>query len=592
MVSFSSVAHNVSPLTASRLAVIGQTALVISGFFGAELHAQSQVFFSNDAPNVSEYMSNKQIITDDDYPAYSRFKGHAGVTRVSLLVDKEGKPQQCSITETSGFNLIDSTTCEIYLARARYNIPSNLTEKVSFFKATGGVRWRITNNEQRPLLLGIKLVSESNYDTNYKLCKFSDNYGTLVAHNSSCTVNLVTESVKYYKDRKKNVWSNLSGNIADIYRAKSIAGDAESSLNLGLILVRYGYDDWFTYLKLSVEQGSAVAANFLCQLDTKGYNVTLDNVELLRYCKIAFDGGAYASSASKLAEFLASDNNQNILEKLTELRRYAFWSATARLQTGNLLYKVGSADDALAYLYLDARRGDEKSQKAMANIFRDRKSAYYNEAAAEIWSNISTVSVPYVPMEKKPSLLLSNGNSTTGSLSFTGINNSTSLLPSWSANAPTLTHSSIEDLKFCQNNLLNCKSGIPANITYKSDSILGSMQRSFKDAVIAKTFVAKPVKYPAIARRIGITGVTATVYRVNQEGRVDQCYIAVSTLVYSMDESACNSVREKSYDPASIDGQPALRFRTQNVRWSLTDPKPSNNSAIGAILGIIARVVL
>ena len=82
MVSFSSVAHNAPPVTASRLAVIGQTALVISGFLGAELHAQSQVFFSDDAPNVSEYMSNKQIITGDDYPAYSRFKGHSGVTRV------------------------------------------------------------------------------------------------------------------------------------------------------------------------------------------------------------------------------------------------------------------------------------------------------------------------------------------------------------------------------------------------------------------------------------------------------------------------------------------------------------------------------
>ncbi|HEX8214861.1 MAG TPA: energy transducer TonB [Allosphingosinicella sp.] len=60
------------------------------------------------------------LIHNDDYPAAARAARIQGNTAVILAVGVNGRVTGCTITQSSGSSLLDSTTCRILRSRARF----------------------------------------------------------------------------------------------------------------------------------------------------------------------------------------------------------------------------------------------------------------------------------------------------------------------------------------------------------------------------------------------------------------------------------------------------------------------------------------
>lgn len=59
-------------------------------------------------------------IGSDDYPVVALRFNMSGVTAFKLVVDPVGKPSRCDIIESSGFDVLDSATCERLMANAQF----------------------------------------------------------------------------------------------------------------------------------------------------------------------------------------------------------------------------------------------------------------------------------------------------------------------------------------------------------------------------------------------------------------------------------------------------------------------------------------
>jgi protein TonB len=77
-------------------------------------------------------------LTDSDYPSSARRQGIHGMTTFRLDVDASGKVTNCTVTGSSGSDLLDRTTCDLLLKRARFvpaqdgwgrNIPFTFTNR-------------------------------------------------------------------------------------------------------------------------------------------------------------------------------------------------------------------------------------------------------------------------------------------------------------------------------------------------------------------------------------------------------------------------------------------------------------------------------
>ena len=59
-------------------------------------------------------------ITTDDYPRSALSANQSGTTQFSLVVDPTGKPQSCNILVSSGFAVLDQTSCALMMERAKF----------------------------------------------------------------------------------------------------------------------------------------------------------------------------------------------------------------------------------------------------------------------------------------------------------------------------------------------------------------------------------------------------------------------------------------------------------------------------------------
>ncbi|KUR75232.1 hypothetical protein AQZ49_15495 [Novosphingobium sp. FSW06-99] len=62
-----------------------------------------------------------KVLSYEDYPDAALREGAAGVVSVALRVSSEGNATSCAITETSGYEVLDKTTCQLMLRRARFD---------------------------------------------------------------------------------------------------------------------------------------------------------------------------------------------------------------------------------------------------------------------------------------------------------------------------------------------------------------------------------------------------------------------------------------------------------------------------------------
>ena len=80
--------------------------------------------------------------TTDDYPAEAAKKGVEGDVSFDVDVDVEGKPTACRITKSSGSPILDQTTCDIVLKRAKFK-PATLKGKAVASHYSKRTSWRL-----------------------------------------------------------------------------------------------------------------------------------------------------------------------------------------------------------------------------------------------------------------------------------------------------------------------------------------------------------------------------------------------------------------------------------------------------------------
>lgn len=57
----------------------------------------------------------------DDYPSGARRRGEEGRVRVTLAIDRDGRPTGCSVARSSGSDSLDNGTCLVLMRNGRFD---------------------------------------------------------------------------------------------------------------------------------------------------------------------------------------------------------------------------------------------------------------------------------------------------------------------------------------------------------------------------------------------------------------------------------------------------------------------------------------
>jgi TonB family protein len=87
-----------------------------------------------------------QLITSRDYPAAALRAGVEGLVRVRLEISRRGRVARCTIVQSSGSELLDTATCGLLQARARFKPARNARGRTVGDSALAPVRWVIPND--------------------------------------------------------------------------------------------------------------------------------------------------------------------------------------------------------------------------------------------------------------------------------------------------------------------------------------------------------------------------------------------------------------------------------------------------------------
>lgn len=539
-------------------------------FFSAAIACSYSVAASADAVGddpvrVEQFIEKRDLVTSEDYPIESRIRGHSGVSEISLSVNPEGRPTTCLISSTSGYPLLDKATCQVFIDRAKYNLPDD-AKKSAKREALHKIRWALDVGEPRPLLFGVKLAGESAFDSSTKLCKFDDGYTVRVSIAQECVLKLVKEPYSVI-DKRAGMRVQQQLNIAEIYQIRSNAGDAVASFNYGLILVRFGYEQWADVMKRSADQGSTLGAHYMCVTDSRALKAQLPIEEKIKYCKAALLGGM-PQAADYLGVAIAEDKILSPYGKVdrikaidTETKGLFLTSGTALGALGVAYFEMASQDQAFNYLYNLVLRGDVQSRQYVGRILLNQKSKYYNRKAGEVW--LRAYGVALERAGKKP-----DGDRV--------------------ANSPDIAPGLVLQ---CDSSPSSCDDSVAADVRRAALELTSPSNIKYSQSEIIKTGVVRNSDYPFIARAKDVYGVTRHMYRVGIEGAVDECYTLQSNLIFSMDSVACKRMGEGVYKSATFNGAPIPSFRTQPVRWSLTGPTQNSTGAVAVLLSLLGIIL-
>lgn len=85
--------------------------------------------------NLASYVS------DEDYPSNAVRNEEQGTTRFKLVVGSDGTVKGCSVTSSSGSSALDSTTCRLMRARAKFSPAVDTTGKPTGDVVASAIRW-------------------------------------------------------------------------------------------------------------------------------------------------------------------------------------------------------------------------------------------------------------------------------------------------------------------------------------------------------------------------------------------------------------------------------------------------------------------
>ncbi len=84
-------------------------------------------------------------ITTQDYPTAALRQEVEGVVVISALIRTDGRVRSCLVTQSSGSQLLDDTTCRLYTARARFTPARDDDGNPTTAQRTDRFRWQIPN---------------------------------------------------------------------------------------------------------------------------------------------------------------------------------------------------------------------------------------------------------------------------------------------------------------------------------------------------------------------------------------------------------------------------------------------------------------
>jgi TonB family protein len=87
------------------------------------------------------------LFSSDDYPAAAARAGEQGSVGFRLDIDKAGRVAACEVTSSSGSAALDSTTCRLVSARARFSPARDRKGRPTTDKVTGRIVWRMPEPE-------------------------------------------------------------------------------------------------------------------------------------------------------------------------------------------------------------------------------------------------------------------------------------------------------------------------------------------------------------------------------------------------------------------------------------------------------------
>ena len=82
-------------------------------------------------------------ITDEDYPALAQRNGEEGTVAVAYDVATDGQMENCRVTQSSGSDSLDKTTCRIITRRARFKPARDAAGKPVRSQGSRRIVWQI-----------------------------------------------------------------------------------------------------------------------------------------------------------------------------------------------------------------------------------------------------------------------------------------------------------------------------------------------------------------------------------------------------------------------------------------------------------------
>lgn len=89
-------------------------------------------------------------VTTNDYPAEALRASQEGTVHFRVDYDASGIPTGCTVTVSSGVQVLDDTTCRLIVTRARFTPGADAKGKAAAGSWTNSVRWVIPKVDQPP----------------------------------------------------------------------------------------------------------------------------------------------------------------------------------------------------------------------------------------------------------------------------------------------------------------------------------------------------------------------------------------------------------------------------------------------------------
>jgi TonB family protein len=90
------------------------------------------------------------LFSDDDYPASALRADETGTVAYELHVSPAGEVADCSITASSGSASLDSATCRLLQARARFEPARDRRGRPVGDTVIGRIVWRLPEEDEAP----------------------------------------------------------------------------------------------------------------------------------------------------------------------------------------------------------------------------------------------------------------------------------------------------------------------------------------------------------------------------------------------------------------------------------------------------------